>query len=396
MGIRGLQAFRFFREEMVFQAQVQHQVLFAAMKQTIQMMLTSISALGHDRAFTLPSPLQHSSSPLIDPTSQNMARSRSQTNSLSSFAASSNHRKPLSRASSYRAQKSSKIDVDSARDSARGLEQIRKPPVRLTSPRPPEIGEGQDPPNPVSKILSPASINGTPRSSGEFYSLSNNSTETLASEYVLPEASHSLLKPGHSRQSSTVRPLNKTAPEILMMGYGQIIGSYVLDGSLINQGPFEEVKRKAIVGGRGGGGVVRSESIKRDNGLLGSFGWATIGDSLGGLLGGNEISSIKEAKKSGSGRSVPLLSTPQSILFVDLRLDPGQSKSFTYRHPLPRGLPPSHKGKAMKITYNLVVGTQRSTQVAQSNYVQRVEIPFRVLSSVNGMSPRLIPRCSQI
>ncbi len=37
---------------------------------------------------------------------------------------------------------------------------------------------------PSARVLSTTSIAGTPRSSGEFYSLSNNSTETLASEYV--------------------------------------------------------------------------------------------------------------------------------------------------------------------------------------------------------------------
>ena len=255
----------------------------------------------------------------------------------------------------------------------------------MQSPRRSENGEIQEPMNPVSKILSPASINGTPRSSGEFYSMSNNSTETLASEYVAPDSNRSLLRPAHSRQSSVVRPPKKPAAEVLMMGFGQIMGSYVLDGSLVNQGPFEEVKRKAIVGGRGGGGVVRSESTKRDSGILGSFGWGNLGDSLGGLLGGNEMSSIKEAKKSSGTRAIPLLSTPQSILFVDLRLEPGESKSFTYSHPLPRGLPPSHRGKTLKISYNLVIGTQRSAQISHSNHVQRVEVPFKVLTSIDGM-----------
>jgi hypothetical protein len=35
---------------------------------------------------------------------------------------------------------------------------------------------------PSARVLSTLSIAGTPRSSGEFYSLSNNSSETLASE----------------------------------------------------------------------------------------------------------------------------------------------------------------------------------------------------------------------
>ena len=169
-----------------------------------------------------------------------------------------------------------------------------------------------------------------------------------------------------------------------MMGYGQISGSYILDGSLINQGPFEEVKRKAIIGNQGGGGLVRSASVKRDSGLLGSFAWGNIGESIGGLLGGGEMSSMKDAKKASSSRSVPLLSTPQSVLFVDLRLEPGQSKSFTFSHPIPAGLPPTHRGKAIKVVYNLIIGTQRASHAAQANHIQRIEIPFKVLPSVNG------------
>lgn len=227
-------------------------------------------------------------------------------------------------------------------------------------------------------------MNGTPRSSGEFYSMSNNSNETLASEYVGSEVNSSLLRPGHNLQGS-ISSTKKATPEVLMMGYSQITGTYSLDGSLINQAPFEEVKRKGIVGGQGGGGVVRSQSTKRDSGLLGSFGWSGFSSSIGGLLGGDEVSSIKDTKSSGgSARSIPLLSTPQAILFVDLRLEPGESKSFNYSHPLPRGLPPSHKGKAMKVVYNLIVGTQRATQVAQNTQVQRVEVPFKVLTGVNG------------
>lgn len=238
--------------------------------------------------------------------------------------------------------------------------------------------------NPATRILSPTSIDGTPRSSGEFYSISNNSTETLASEYIRQETLRPSNRPTHSRQGSYLAPARTAQPEILMMGYGQIVGSFTLDGSLVNQSPFEEVKKKGIIGGQGGGGVVRNESVKQDSGMLGSLGWGNIGASLGGLLGGTELSSIKETCSSTSAKSVPILSTPQSILFVDLRLAPGESKSYTYSHPLPKGLPPTHKGRAMKICYSLVVGTQRAAKMTQQHLVQHADIPFRVLPGVNG------------
>jgi hypothetical protein len=167
-----------------------------------------------------------------------------------------------------------------------------------------------------------------------------------------------------------------------MMGYAQIQGSFTLDASLISQAPFEDVKRKGAVGGQGGG-VIGVESNKRDSGLLRSFGWGNLGESLGGLLGGGELSSIKDMRGIASSRAVPLLSTPQSILFVDLRLGPGEAKTYKYSFKLPRGLPPSHRGKAIKITYKLIIGTQRPGG-AKEQQVKSVEVPFRVLGSVNS------------
>ncbi|KAL2882501.1 Golgi membrane exchange factor (Ric1p-Rgp1p) subunit [Colletotrichum sp. CLE4] len=166
------------------------------------------------------------------------------------------------------------------------------------------------------------------------------------------------------------------------MGYAQIQGSFTLDGSLINLGPFEQVKRKAVVGGQGGG-VIGVEPSKRDSGLLRSFGWGSISNSIGELLGAGEVSSIKDMRGIASAKSVPLLSTPQSILFVDLNLAPGEHKAFEYSFQLPKGLPPTHKGKAVKISYNLVIGTQRAGG-SKEQQVRSVEIPFRVLGSVNS------------
>jgi len=252
----------------------------------------------------------------------------------------------------------------------------------------------------MTRVLSPSSMAGTPRSSGEFYSLSNNSTETLASEYLPQQSGRVPPAGGHARRPSNLALVNHhRPPETLMMGYAQIHGSFTLDASLISQAPFEEVKRKGAVGGQGGG-VIGVESNKRDSGLLRGFGWGNFGESLGGLLGGGELSSIKDMRGIASSRSIPLLSTPQSILFVDLRLAPGESRSYKYSFKLPRGLPPSHRGKAIKISYKLVIGTQRPGG-AKEQQVKSVEVPFRILGSVNShgellghdlMSPYIILR----
>ncbi|KAF2116953.1 Rgp1-domain-containing protein [Lophiotrema nucula] len=281
---------------------------------------------------------------------------------------------------------------------------VRTPQIHAASPKLPE-----EPPShsnvenlsPIARILSGSSINGTPRSSGEFYSMSNNSSETLASEYIGQPAARLLPRPAHHRYGSQLAPRNQPKrPETLMMGYAQVMGSFTLDGAIINQAPFEEVKRKGVMSGQGGGGVVGVERTKRDSGLFGALGWGNIGESLGGLLGASEPSSIREMRGIASSKTVPLITTPQSILFVDLRLAPGESRSYTYSFTLPRGLPPSHKGRSMKVLYHLTIGTQRPGS-AKDQQVKQVDVPFRVFGSVNSrgeilghdlMSPYIIMR----
>ncbi|WAO84105.1 Hypothetical protein NCS54_00131100 [Fusarium falciforme] len=232
---------------------------------------------------------------------------------------------------------------------------------------------------PAARILASSGVlGGTPRSSGEFYSVSNNSSETLVSEYVTQQPVRGHARP--LRRSLGMPSPQSRAPESLMMGYAQLQGSFTLDGSLVSLSPFDQVKKKAIVGQ--GGGVVGLES-KRDSGLLGGFGWSRLSSSLGDFLGGGELSTIKEMRGVANSKSVPLLTTPQSILFVDLQLAPGESRVFEYSFRLPKGLPPTHRGKAVKISYSLVIGTQRAGG-SKEQQVKSVEVPFRVLGSVNS------------
>ncbi|KAK3112279.1 Golgi membrane exchange factor (Ric1p-Rgp1p) subunit [Teratosphaeriaceae sp. CCFEE 6253] len=262
-------------------------------------------------------------------------------------------------------------------------------PQRSTSPRPPEGWSGAlSNLKPISRVLSDSStVGGTPRSSSDFYTMSNHSDETITSEVplqlrqsrrLLPKQAHSR-QPSQSRQNTYPRP---AGPEMLMMGYVQTMGSFTLDGSLVNAAPFEEVKRK---GAQTGGGVVGVERSKRASGMFGAFSWGNIGESLGGLLGGDEMSSMAQMKATAGSRSIPLLSTPQSLLFVDLRLAPGESRSYNYRFALPRGLPPSHRGRALKVEYHLSIGVQRPGGQA----AKQVEVPLRVLGSYTARGETL-------
>ncbi|KAL8696253.1 MAG: hypothetical protein Q9224_002893 [Gallowayella concinna] len=237
----------------------------------------------------------------------------------------------------------------------------------------------------LPRVLSLISNPDTPRTSTDLYSISSNSSDTMASEYVTQESGRFLHHSTSTQQQSHyVSPRASQPPEILMMGYGNIVGSFLLDTSLVNTSYFDGVKKKAVIGNQGGGGVVRTESTKRQSGLLGSLGWSALGESLEGLLGGSEVSTIKETTNTNTAKWMPILSTPQSLLFVDLRLEPGQSQSYSYSFRLPVGLPPSYRGKAVSFTYNLVIGVQRAARSRQRHIVRHVHFPFRVLPSVNG------------
>lgn len=56
----------------------------------------------------------------------------------------------------------------------------------------------------------------------------------------------------------------------------------------------------------------------------------------------------------------------------------------SYKLKLPNDIPPSHRGKAIRFTYSLVVGTQRANTTPSSGQGQVVQIPFRVLNHVSG------------
>ncbi|KAI6244886.1 hypothetical protein HI914_06852 [Erysiphe necator] len=228
---------------------------------------------------------------------------------------------------------------------------------------------------PANKAISPKNLASSPSGSGDPW------PNEIISESVTNHKSPTILQLKYNSPPHVLPMRSRKPSEILMMGYVQVNGSFILDSSLVDQAPFGEVKKKGVIGGQGGG-VVGVELNKRDSGFLRGFGWANIG-AISDLLGSNELSSIKEFREIISSRSIPILATPQSILFVDLHLSPGESKCYNYSFKLPHGLPPSHRGKAIKIIYKLVIGIQRPGGTSQQQ-VKLIEVPFRVLGSVDS------------
>ncbi|KAG8951556.1 hypothetical protein FRC04_005842 [Tulasnella sp. 424] len=58
--------------------------------------------------------------------------------------------------------------------------------------------------------------------------------------------------------------------------------------------------------------------------------------------------------------ALPTFETQPSMLAIDLNLGPGESRTYTYSLPLPAVLPPTFRGKAMKFSYHLVIGSSRA------------------------------------
>ncbi|XP_046399104.1 RAB6A-GEF complex partner protein 2 isoform X1 [Ischnura elegans] len=75
-----------------------------------------------------------------------------------------------------------------------------------------------------------------------------------------------------------------------------------------------------------------------------------------------------------------VFSTKPVILFCDLRLTPGESKTFVFKEKLPNEAPPSYRGLSVKYSYKITVGTQRVNSA-----IKLLKVPLRVLV-VTGVS----------
>ena len=231
-----------------------------------------------------------------------------------------------------------------------------------------------------------------PRGSTEIYSRSNHSGETLMSEQISMVSERPVGKPRMPSEmlrqfykNGASAPPRKAQAATLLMGYAQVSATFTLDASLVDQTPFEEVKKKGFLGGQSGGGVVGVKKKARpSSGLWGGFNFASLGESLESIMGG-ESSGVKEMKAVTNSRAIPLLSTPQTLLFVDAHLEPGDEKSFSFSFRLPKGLPASYRGKAIKIIYNLTIGIQGAPGAQQQvSDVRQINAPFRVFPGVDS------------
>ncbi|XP_044728554.1 RAB6A-GEF complex partner protein 2 [Chrysoperla carnea] len=76
------------------------------------------------------------------------------------------------------------------------------------------------------------------------------------------------------------------------------------------------------------------------------------------------------------------VATKPVILFCDLRLSPGETKSFLYQEVLPNDGPPSYRGQAIKYSYKITIGTQRV-----NSPIKLLRVPLKILPlSISGLT----------
>jgi hypothetical protein len=85
-----------------------------------------------------------------------------------------------------------------------------------------------------------------------------------------------------------------------------------------------------------------------------------------------------DTNKIDYAKNVPIIMTSPSVLFGSLELPTsGDKKEFVYEMILPASLPPSYvKGRAVRITYKLVLGVQKNVM----DKPHLINLYFRVFS----------------
>jgi hypothetical protein len=148
--------------------------------------------------------------------------------------------------------------------------------------------------------------------------------------------------------------------------FAQVFGELVVDPQYVNHSPLASIKNNAMYKTPGMSGGIKHA------------GGGTIGYATG---------------PNNKDFTYPVLNTPPTILFCDEKLAPGDSVTCilfnkdTYELKLPSVLPPSHRGKIVKLRYKLAVGIQRDAHARKTNIVY---IPFRVFGRMGPDGARAV------
>ncbi|KAA8916000.1 hypothetical protein TRICI_001815 [Trichomonascus ciferrii] len=216
---------------------------------------------------------------------------------------------------------------------------------------------------------SPAATNGLNRS----MSMNRGSSRFGPGRREGHATSNSTSETYNSRNSMSLSRPDPNS-EGMIMGFVQLQGYFELEDSIVDAEAFDHVKRHGVVLGQRG--------LDYGSGMRNGF-FKGLTSGLGNFLGNNSSSGSFAAEHQNT-EAIPIFSTPQSLLFVDLKLAPGECRSFGYHIKLPKGLPPSCRGKAVRIHYNLAIGTQK-LDVRGRPEPKIVLAPFRLFPHVDNI-----------
>lgn len=97
---------------------------------------------------------------------------------------------------------------------------------------------------------------------------------------------------------------------------------------------------------------------------------------------GSASASSSSAPQAEEDSQLPTLESRQTMLVVDLNLAPGETKTYRYTTTLPSALPPTFRGRALRFSYTLVIGTCRASAEARRQYSRVMKIPIRLYNHV--------------
>lgn len=161
------------------------------------------------------------------------------------------------------------------------------------------------------------------------------------------------------------KSVKETDCEVFLLT-ASVQGSFSVDENYVDSTAFNELKRDLVLPG---GLVGQSVPQQYKFPLL---------SSLEHLWNGNE-SSLATLDELASGKSIPILSTPATILLASEKILPGDDVQKSFSLEIPLHLPPSHRGRLFRIHYNIVI-----TFTASPFDTPRVlNIPFRVFQTLD-------------
>ncbi|KAG2342648.1 Rgp1-domain-containing protein [Suillus weaverae] len=225
--------------------------------------------------------------------------------------------------------------------------------------------------------------------------------ETPAHSYPPRKQPHQSLGLGHPPipHSTTTEPLPPNTT-LLLYSYAQLSGTaHILPTAALSNIRAQLLKKPVL-----GGGSMDIARTRRSHSRS-----ASLTASLFSLLPSAERSSLTSQSDASSANvgaanvveegeeemPLPVFEAQPAMLAVDLALNPGESRTYTYTLPLPSTLPPTFTGRMIRFSYELVVGTCRrgdggeGTASSVGVTVSRVmKIPIRVYNWVSVSTPQ--------